>query len=160
SLHSAHIANLLRESNYVARNAKSNLIRAGHVEQALEYQQMRVNRLQDNVMEGFVNGTTLIHTQGSAIGQVNALSVLTTSDHMFGAPNRITATTSYGDGDVIDIERSVDLGGSIHSKGVMILTAYLSSVFGKTAKVPLTTTITFEQSYGGVDGDSASMAEF
>ncbi|GAL37676.1 ATP-dependent protease La type II [Vibrio maritimus] len=160
SLHSAHIANLLRESNYVARNAKSNLIRMGHVDQALEYQQMRVNRLQDSVMEGFVNGTTLIHTEGSAIGQVNALSVLTTSDHMFGAPNRITATTSYGDGDVIDIERSVDLGGSIHSKGVMILTAYLSSVFGKTAKVPLTTTITFEQSYGGVDGDSASMAEF
>ena len=111
-------------------------------------------------MEGFINGTTLIHTDGVAIGQVNALSVLATSDHMFGAPNRITATTSYGDGDVIDIERSVDLGGSIHSKGVMILTAYLSSVFGKTAKVPLTTTITFEQSYGGVDGDSASMAEF
>jgi predicted ATP-dependent protease len=79
---------------------------------------------------------------------------------MFGAPNRITATTCYGDGEVIDIERSVDLGGSIHSKGVMILSAYLSSVFGKTAKVPLSTTITFEQSYGGVDGDSASMAEF
>ncbi|CAH0530239.1 Lon protease family protein [Vibrio hippocampi] len=160
SLHSAHIANLLRESNYVARNAKSNLIRAGHVEQALEYQKMRVNRLQDSVMQGFINGTTLIKTDGEAIGQVNALSVLATSDHMFGAPNRITATTSYGDGEVIDIERSVDLGGSIHSKGVMILTAYLSSVFGKTAKVPLTTTITFEQSYGGVDGDSASMAEF
>ncbi|MFA0087806.1 Lon protease family protein [Vibrio sp. 10N.261.51.F12] len=160
SLHSANIANLLRESNYVARNAKSNLIRVGHVEQALQYQQMRVNRLQDSVMEGFTNGTTLIHTQGEAIGQVNALSVLSTSDHMFGAPNRITATTSYGEGEVIDIERSVDLGGSIHSKGVMILTAYLSSVFGKTAKVPLTTTITFEQSYGGVDGDSASMAEF
>ena len=160
SLHSAHIANLLRESNYVARNAKSNLIRVGHVEQALSYQQMRVNRLQDSVMEGFTNGTTLIHTQGEAVGQVNALSVLSTSDHMFGAPNRITATTSYGEGEVIDIERSVDLGGSIHSKGVMILTAYLSSVFGKTAKVPLTTTITFEQSYGGVDGDSASMAEF
>jgi predicted ATP-dependent protease len=78
---------------------------------------------------------------------------------MFGAPNRITATTAYGEGKVIDIERNVDLGGSIHSKGVMILTAYLSSVLGKTAKIPLTTHITFEQSYGGVDGDSASMAE-
>ena len=111
-------------------------------------------------METFVNGTTLIRTEGSAVGQVNALSVLSTNDHMFGAPNRITATTCYGNGEVIDIERSVDLGGSIHSKGVMILSAYLSSVFGKTARVPLTTTITFEQSYGGVDGDSASMAEF
>lgn len=111
-------------------------------------------------MESFVNGTTLIHTHGEAVGQVNALSVLSTSEHMFGAPNRITATTAYGQGEVIDIERNVDLGGSIHSKGVMILTAYLSSVFGKTAKIPLTTNITFEQSYGGVDGDSASMAEF
>jgi predicted ATP-dependent protease len=160
SLHSAHIANLLRESNYVARGAKSNLIRSTHVDQALSNQQMRVGRLQDSVMETFTNGTTLIHVDGQAVGQVNALSVLSTTDHMFGAPNRITATTAYGDGEVIDIERNVDLGGSIHSKGVMILSAYLSSVFGKTAKVPLTTNITFEQSYGGVDGDSASMAEF
>ncbi len=160
SLHSAHIANLLRESNYVAKQANSNMIRASHVEEALSNQELRVNRLRDSVMEGFINGTTLLRTSGSAIGQVNALSVLATSEYMFGAPNRITATTCYGDGDVIDIERSVDLGGSIHSKGVMILTAYLSSVFGKTARVPLTTTITFEQSYGGVDGDSASMAEF
>ncbi|MDV7104814.1 ATP-binding protein [Vibrio sp. TH_r3] len=160
SLHSAHIANLLRESNYVARNARSNLIRANHVEQALENQKMRASRLQDDVMESFVNGSTLLRTEGEAIGQVNALSVLSTSDYMFGAPNRITATTSYGEGGVIDIERNVDLGGSIHSKGVLILSAYLASVFGKTAKVPLTTHITFEQSYGGVDGDSASMAEF
>ncbi len=160
SLHSAHIANLLRESNYVAKSARSNLIRNSHVEQALNNQKMRLNRLQDSVMESFINGTTLLHTQGTAIGQVNALSVLSTSDYMFGVPNRITATTSYGNGDVIDIERNVDLGGSIHSKGVLILSAYLASVFGKTAKVPLTTNITFEQSYGGVDGDSASMAEF
>ncbi|MBA5763804.1 AAA family ATPase [Vibrio sp. 404] len=160
SLHSANIANLLRESNYVAKQANANMIRSSHVEEALANQELRVSRLKDAVMEGFINGTTLIRTEGLAIGQVNALSVLSTSEYMFGAPNRITATTCYGDGDVIDIERSVDLGGSIHSKGVMILTAYLSSVFGKTAKVPLTTTITFEQSYGGVDGDSASMAEF
>ncbi|MCG9580633.1 AAA family ATPase [Vibrio tubiashii] len=160
SLHSANIANLLRESNYVARQANSNMIRSSHVEEALSNQELRVSRLKDSVMESFINGTTLIHTHGEAVGQVNALSVLSTSEYMFGAPNRITATTCYGDGEVIDIERSVDLGGSIHSKGVMILTAYLSSVFGKTAKVPLSTTITFEQSYGGVDGDSASMAEF
>ncbi|EEY45554.1 Lon protease family protein [Vibrio mimicus] len=160
SLHSAHIANLLRESNYVAKQANANLIRQSHVDEALRNQELRVNRLQQSMMETFVNGTTLIHTEGMAIGQVNALSVLATSDHAFGMPNRITATTSYGDGEIIDIERSVDLGGSIHSKGVMILSAYLSSVFGRTARVPLTTTITFEQSYGGVDGDSASMAEF
>ena len=160
SLHSANIANLLRESNYVARQANSNMIRLGHVDEALHNQELRVNRLQHSVMETFVNGTTLIKTEGCEIGQVNALSVLQTSDHMFGAPNRITASTSYGEGEIIDIERSVDLGGSIHSKGVMILSSYLNAVFGKTARVPLTTTITFEQSYGGVDGDSASMAEF
>ena len=159
SLHSAHIANLLRESNYVAKSARSNMIRCSHVDQALKNQEMRVSRLQDSVMESFVNGTTLLLTEGEAIGQVNALSVLSTSDHMFGAPSRITAVTSHGDGEVIDIERNVDLGGNLHSKGVLILSSYISSVFGKTAKIPLTTNITFEQSYGGVDGDSASMAE-
>ncbi|SJN40417.1 ATP-dependent protease La Type II [Vibrio casei] len=159
SLHSAHIANLLRESNYVAKGAKSSLIRASHVEQALNNQTMRVSRLQDSVMETFSNGTTLIKTEGSAVGVVNALSVLSTTDHMFGAPNRITATTAFGDGNILDIERSVDLGGNIHSKGVMILSAYLASILGRNAKIPLTTHITFEQSYGGVDGDSASMAE-
>ncbi|WP_342609910.1 ATP-binding protein [Vibrio tritonius] len=160
SLHAAHIANLLREANYVAKQANSNMIRQSHVDEALHNQELRVNRLQESVMETFSNGTTLIRTEGEAVGQVNALSVLATNDYSFGAPNRITATTSYGDGDIIDIERSVDLGGSIHSKGVMILSAYLNSVFGRTARVPLTTTITFEQNYGGVDGDSASMAEF
>lgn len=159
SLHSAHIGNLLRESNYVARQAHSNMIRQTHVDEALNNQEHRVNRLQYGVMESFINGTTLINTESEAVGQVNALSVLATTDHEFGVPNRITATTSYGDGEIIDIERSVDLGGSIHSKGVMILSAYLHSIFGRTAHVPLTTTITFEQSYGGVDGDSASMAE-
>ncbi|MFC3023495.1 Lon protease family protein [Vibrio zhugei] len=160
SLHAAHIANLLREANYVAKQAKSNMVRQSHVDEALRNQELRVNRIQDSVHETFINGTTLIETEGHAIGQVNALSVLASHDFAFGAPNRITATTSYGDGDIIDIERSVELGGSIHSKGVMILSAYLHSVFGRTARVPLTTRITFEQSYGGVDGDSASMAEF
>ncbi|MGO1297324.1 MAG: Lon protease family protein, partial [Vibrio sp.] len=160
SLHAAHIANLLREANYVAKQANSNMVRQSHVDEALHNQELRVNRIQDSVHETFINGTTLIETQGQAIGQVNALSVLASHDFAFGAPNRITATTSYGDGDIIDIERSVELGGSIHSKGVMILSAYLHSVFGRTARVPLTTRITFEQSYGGVDGDSASMAEF
>lgn len=159
SLHSADIANLLRESNYTARSANANLIRASHVEQALLSQEMRVSRLKDTVMQSFINGTTLIETDGSTVGQINALSVISTSDHMFGAPNRISATTAFGEGEVFDIERKVKLGGSIHSKGVLILSAYLASIFGKTAKIPLKTHLTFEQSYGGVDGDSASMAE-
>lgn len=88
SLHSANIANLIRESNYVARQANSNMIRSSHVEEALANQEMRVSRLKDSVMEGFINGTTLLQTEGEAIGQVNALSVLSTSEYMFGAPNR------------------------------------------------------------------------
>jgi len=159
SLHSADIANLLRESNYCARAGKANMIRASHVEQALHNNELRVCRLKDNVMQSFVNGTTLISTHAHAVGQVNALSVIATTDHQFGVPNRITATTAYGEGKVFDIERKVELGGSLHSKGVMILSAYLASILGKTAKIPLTTHLTFEQSYGGVDGDSASMAE-
>ncbi|HIF9241860.1 TPA: Lon protease family protein [Photobacterium damselae] len=159
SLHSADIANLLRETNYCAKSSNANMIRSHHVEQALANQIQRVSRLQDMVKQGFVNGTTLIDVTGERIGQVNALSVLTTTDHQFGSASRITATTAYGSGEIFDIERTVDLGGSIHSKGVMILSAYLASVFGKTARIPLSTHITFEQSYGGVDGDSASMAE-
>ncbi|MDV5167785.1 ATP-binding protein [Photobacterium rosenbergii] len=159
SLHSADIANLLRESNYVAKSSNATMIRANHVELALSNQEMRVSRLKDHVMQTFTNGTTLIDTDGEAVGQVNALSVISTSDYQFGSPNRITATTSYGEGGVFDIERSVDLGGRIHSKGVMILSAYLASVFGRSKRIPLTTHLTFEQSYGGVDGDSASMAE-
>ncbi|PSW21952.1 ATP-dependent protease [Photobacterium sanctipauli] len=159
SLHSADIANLLRETNYVAKSSNATMIRANHVEQALQSQEKRVSRLKDHVMQTFTNGTTLIDTEGVVAGQINGLSVISTSDYQFGAPNRITATTAFGEGEVFDIERNVKLGGRIHSKGVMILSAYLASIFGKTSRIPLTTHLTFEQSYGGVDGDSASMAE-
>lgn len=159
SLHSANIANLLRESNFCAKAVASNQIEQQHVEQALKNQQQRVSRVQDNMLESFINGSTLINTQGKVVGQINALSVISTSNHQFGMPNRITATTAYGKGEVLDIEHRVKLGGRIHSKGVLILSAYLASVLGKTAQIPLTTYLTFEQSYSGVDGDSASMAE-
>lgn len=160
SLHSADISNLLKETNYIARAANSNMIRLKHVELALSNKEHRVNRVQDGVMQSFVNGTTLMETEGRVVGQVNALSVLSTSNHQFGMPNRITATTSFGKGEVFDIERKVELGGSIHSKGVLILSAYLASLFGSEKTIPLKTCLAFEQSYGGVDGDSASMAEF
>lgn len=159
SLHSVDTANLLREANYCARAVNANMIRVSHVEQALANKENRICRAKDDYMQSFVNGTTLISTEGKRTGQVNALSVMSTTDYQFGAPSRITATTSFGDGQVFDIERTVDLSGSIHSKGVMILTAYIASVLGKTDKIPLSTHLTFEQSYGGVDGDSATMAE-
>ncbi|MCL1048293.1 AAA family ATPase [Shewanella abyssi] len=159
SLHSVDIANLLREANYCARNVNSNMIRTSHVEQALINKEQRMCRAKDDYMQSFINGTTLITTEGKKTGQVNALSVMSTTDYQFGSPSRITATTSFGEGRVFDIERKVELSGSIHSKGVMILTAYIASILGKTDKIPLSTHLTFEQSYGGVDGDSATMAE-
>ncbi|QSX39793.1 Lon protease family protein [Shewanella cyperi] len=159
SLHSANIANLLRESNYCARSAGAELMAREHIEQALANQELRVCRLKDQIMQQFKNGTTLLDTTGQVVGQINALSVIATSDHEFGVPNRVTAATAYGKGEILDIEYKVKLGGRIHTKGVWILTAYLSSVLGKTAHIPLTTYLTFEQSYSGVDGDSASMAE-
>ncbi|MCL2915894.1 AAA family ATPase [Shewanella corallii] len=159
SLYSADVANLLRETNYYAGGDNAESIARQHVEKALEAQQTRVSRLQDNLLESFTNGTTLIDVVGEKVGQINALSVLATTDHQFGLPNRITASTAYGEGEVLDIEHKVRLGGQIHSKGVYILTAFLAARLGKSAKIPLTMYLTFEQSYGGVDGDSASMAE-
>ncbi|MEZ9595431.1 AAA family ATPase [Shewanella sp. 10N.261.52.F9] len=159
SLHSVDIANLLREANYCAQAVNANMIRVSHVEQALANKEKRICRAKDDFMQSFVNGTTLMSTAGTTVGQVNALSVMSTTDYQFGAPSRITATTAFGEGRVFDIERNVELSGSIHSKGVMILTAYIASILGKTDKIPLSTHLTFEQSYGGVDGDSATMAE-
>ena len=142
------------------KNTQSKLIRASHVEKALASRDLRVSRIRDEIMDGFINGTTLLDVSGKKVGVINALSVLATQDFGFGVPNRITATTAHGDGGVFDIERDAELGGNIHSKGVMILTAYLMSLFGQTSKIPFTTHLAFEQSYNGVDGDSASMAEF
>lgn len=159
SLYSANMAKLVRESHYCAQQAHAKVCQLAHVEQAIKQQRIRVSRLQDEIMQSFKRGTTLIDTQGSAIGQINGLSVLSVTDHQFGVPNRITATTAFGKGEVLDIEYKSKLGGRIHSKGVYILTAYLASILGKTAQIPLTTYLTFEQSYSNVDGDSASMAE-
>lgn len=159
SLHAADIANLLRESNYWARQANANMIRLGHVEKALDSEEHRSSRIKDSMFESIENRTTLLDTSGLVIGQINALSVLSTGGHEFGMPNRITATCRYGDGDVIDIERDAKLGGTIHSKGVLILSSYLASTFAKREPMHLSASITFEQSYGEVDGDSASLAE-
>lgn len=159
SLHAADIANLLRESDYWARQAGAKLIAADHVEQALASARYRSSRIRDQLYESLRDGSTMITTTGKQVGQINALSVVSTGGFEFGLPNRITATTYYGGGDVIDIERDVKLGGNIHSKGVMILSAWLASRFAISDPMHLSASITFEQNYGEVDGDSASLAE-
>ncbi|WP_020410503.1 Lon protease family protein [Hahella ganghwensis] len=160
SLHAADIANLLRESNYWARQANAKMLHAEHVDKALDSAEFRSSRIRDKVFDSIRDGTTLLDTEGARVGQINALSVLHTGDHEFGVPSRVTATTAYGSGEVIDIERDVKLAGAIHSKGMMILSSYLASTFGKSDPIKLSASITFEQSYNQVDGDSASMAEF
>ncbi|MCH8498570.1 MAG: AAA family ATPase [Marinobacter sp.] len=159
SLHAADIANLLRESDYWARQAGAKLIQRSHVEQALASAEYRGSRIRDHFHDSVRDGTTLVSTQGVRVGQVNGLSVLSTGGFEFGLCNRITATCYYGDGDVIDIERDVKLGGNIHSKGVMILTSWLASHFAINHPMHLSASLTFEQNYGEVDGDSASLGE-
>jgi len=159
SLHAADIANLLRESDYWARQAGAKLIQNSHVDQALESARYRSSRIRDQFYDSIRDGTTLVSTTGTCAGQVNALSVLSTGGFEFGLSNRITATCYYGDGGVMDIERDVKLGGNIHSKGVMILSSWLSAHFAATDPMHLSASLTFEQNYGEVDGDSASLAE-
>ncbi|MFW5825498.1 MAG: Lon protease family protein [Marinobacter sp.] len=159
SLHAADIANLLRESDYWARQDKARLIHAEHVEQALTSARYRSSRIRDQFYDAIREGSTLVTTQGRRTGQVNALSVMSTGGFEFGLSNRVTATCYYGEGDVMDIERDVKLGGNIHSKGVMILSAWLSSRFAPRDPMHLSASLTFEQNYGEVDGDSASVAE-
>ena len=159
SLHAADIANLLRESDYWARQAGAKLIQNSHVDQALESARYRSSRIRDQFYDSIRDGTTLVSTTGTCVGQVNALSVLSTGGFEFGLSNRITATCYYGVGGVMDIERDVKLGGNIHSKGVMILSSWLSAHFAVTDPMHLSASLTFEQNYGEVDGDSASLAE-
>lgn len=112
-----------------------------------------------NCLRQILEGQVYIETSGSVVGQVNGLTVVTMGGAEFGEPTRITATVHYGDGDIIDIDRKSELSGSIHTKGVMILSAYIANVFARSEEMRLSATIVFEQSYYEVDGDSASLAE-
>ncbi|MAL96978.1 Lon protease family protein [Hydrocarboniclastica marina] len=159
SLHAADIANLLRESDFWARQSKARQIGRDHIDQALESARHRSSRIRDHIYQSIADGTTLLSVTGLVVGQVNALSVLSTGGYEFGMPNRISAVCHYGDGDIIDIERDVKLGGSMHSKGVLILSSWLASHFARTHPMHLSASLTFEQSYSEVDGDSASLAE-
>ena len=159
SLHAADIANILRESDYWAREEGARKVTVEHVQKALSSADYRSARIRDQFLRGFADGSTLLSVSGRTVGQVNGLSVLSTGGYEFGLPNRITATCQYGEGDVVHIERDVKLSGSIHSKGVMILSAWLTSRFARRQPMSLSATLTFEQSYAEIDGDSASLAE-
>ena len=159
SIHMRSIADLLREADYHARYESKRTIRRKEIRYAIKQQSYRASRIEDHIDESIRRGDTLIDCTGQRVGQVNGLSVLAMGDHTFGQPSRISATTHIGDGQVIDIEREVELGGAIHSKGVLILSAFIASRYAQQHPMALSASITFEQSYGMVDGDSASMAE-
>lgn len=153
------VVDLAREGDHAAGLAGRGTVAAEDIERAVEAQQERHGRLRERVLEEIERGTLLIDTSGSTVGQVNGLSVIPAGQFTFGRPSRITARVRLGKGEVIDIEREVELGGPIHSKGVLILAGYLASRFAGDRPFTLSASIVFEQSYGGVEGDSASSAE-
>jgi lon-related putative ATP-dependent protease len=150
---------LLMQSDYWARQRSSSVVGLADVIKATELHRHRFDRLQTKIIDAIKRDTLLIDTDGSCVGQVNGLSIIDLGEFRYGHPVRITATTHIGTGDVVDIEREVELGGAIHSKGMMILSAALSSRYAPEIPLSLHGSVVFEQSYGGVEGDSASVAE-
>jgi predicted ATP-dependent protease len=153
------VADLLREADYWAGEAGHGVVVAADVQRSIEAQIYRSDRLKERGQEQILRGTILIDTEGSKAGQLNGLSVIQLGDFMFGRPTRITARVQMGKGEVVDIEREVELGGPIHSKGVLILSGFLGSRYAVERPLSLSASLVFEQSYGGVDGDSASSTE-
>src|SRR5579862_3082498 len=151
--------NLLRESDQLAADVGKDVIGEAEVQAAIDAQIWRGDRVYRRLLEEIGRKTIRIETDGEAVGQVNGLSVISLGSLAFGTPARITAQVRLGRGEVVDIEREVQLGGPLHSKGVLILSGFLGGRFGKTRPLSLNASLVFEQSYGGVEGDSASAAE-
>lgn len=153
------IADLLREADHAAARSGATTIEATHLQQALDARVRRSDRIRDVFNEQIRRGTLLVDTTGEKVGQVNALSVIGLDDFVFARPARVTARARLGRGELIDIEREVELGGPLHSKGVLILQGFLAARYATEIPLSLSATLVFEQSYGGIEGDSASLAE-
>ncbi|WP_227514039.1 ATP-binding protein [Psychrobacter sp. P11G5] len=161
SLHSDRLIKLLHESNRHARLSGNNIVDASHVAQAISDMDERSGYLRDLYWDELKNGQQLINTQGEAVGQVNALTVVSYADSEFGMPARLTAVIqpNIGAGEILDIERDVDLGGSLHAKGMLIMTSYLRALFSQHHALNFSASLAFEQSYAHIDGDSATVSE-
>jgi len=153
------LADLIRESHYWAGESGNELITADDVQNALDQKVYRSNLMEEKVRERIGEQTILIDTRGRAVGQVNGLSIVNLGNYLFGRPMRITAAVSAGREGILDIEREAKLSGPIHSKGVMILSGYLLERYSQGRPLTLAARLVFEQSYSGVEGDSASSAE-
>ncbi|HMV34597.1 MAG TPA: ATP-binding protein [Turneriella sp.] len=159
SVSARRMLDLMQEAEHFAAGAGKSLVDASDVRLALEAQIGRAARVREGIKDQIMRNLLLISLDEKRIGQVNALVIIELADRMFGHPVRVTATARLGDGQVIDIERETDLGGSIHSKGVLILSAFLASRYSRDIPLSLSASLVFEQSYGPVEGDSASLAE-
>lgn len=155
----AEIADLIREANFYARQDGSEYVNAGHINKALEEKVYRSNLIQQKIVEMMQRGLILIDTSGARTGQVNGLSVISLGDFEFGRPSRVTASIGLGREGVVDIEREAKMGGPIHTKGVLILGGYLANKYAQDKPLSLSARLVFEQSYEGVEGDSASSTE-
>ena len=155
----AEISNIITEANFYSKEQGKDYIEEDHIEKAIEEKYYRSNLIQEKIKEMIYDGTILIDTTGSIIGQVNGLSVINLGDYAFGRPSRVTVSVGMGKAGIIDIERETKLGGPIHTKGVMILSGYITEKYAVDRPLNLSARIVFEQSYGGVKGDSASGAE-
>jgi predicted ATP-dependent protease len=154
-----NIAALVTEASYWAGKADHEVVLAEDVDRAIDAKAYRANLAEERIRELIVDGTIMIATEGERIAQVNGLSVVSVGDYAFGQPSRVTARVSLGRGTIQSIEREIELSGPIHSKGFLILTGYLQAQYAQEWPLALGATITFEQSYGGIEGDSASSTE-
>lgn len=158
--HVSSIGDLLKEADYWARKSKASQIGKNHVDQAIKSQIYRSDRINRAMLEQIDKGTILLDVKGERVGQINGLVVYNFTRNSFGKPTRITTQVRLGRGEFINIEREVAMSGPIHSKGVLILQALIANRFAKRSPLSLSASIVFEQSYGGVDGDSASSTEY
>lgn len=159
TLRFSDVADIIRESAYFAGKAGRHLIERDDVDMAVTGRSFRNGLLDEKISESIIDGDILIDTQGKRVGQINGLTVYSTGLFSFGKPARITASICAGTKGIINIEREANMSGSIHNKGVLIISGFLNNRFGKTEPLSLTASLAFEQSYGGIDGDSASVAE-
>jgi lon-related putative ATP-dependent protease len=155
----AEVADLIREANYYATQDRSKYINSVHVTKALEEKVYRSNLIQQKILEMIQRGLFLIDTSGARTGQINGLSVISLGDFEFGRPSRVTASIGLGREGVLDIEREAKMGGPIHTKGVLILGGFLANRYAQDKPLSLSARLVFEQSYEGVEGDSASSTE-
>ncbi len=153
------IADVIREANYYASQEKAGLISYAHIERAIEEHFYRSSLIQERIQEMITKNVIKIDLTGSAVGQVNGLSVLQMGDISFGQPSRITASIGLGESGVVNVEREAEMSGPTHTKGVLILSGYLAQQFAQDKPLSLNARLVFEQNYGGVDGDSASSTE-